>query len=316
MKALVHYQNILNSLFRFGNRQSLEHMDRLWENLQTSGLDTYISRRGLDTIWREVSSQSGVDVANRVKASIEGALGICPLANLQQVRDFAHRHGGNSYEEALEIYSASSISAECIISSSPQSFSPFHLTEISLSQNPDLSFLQDYRVPNSLPILLVGDLSSIWFLVNSLELKRNSTPVNLKQWFQGDRFEHGWYSIEELNIESCVKPASRSRNVRRGKLITLGRSNQKRLESVALIVAVSNPLKEFNVTIELVSGKSGAILPNFLRLEILDADGMCVEQDTANHKSAIVMEIEGEESEPFSVQIRYNGFVHQERFSL
>lgn len=316
MKTLVHYQNILNSLFRFGTRQPLEHMDRLWENLRTSGLDVYISSRGLDTIWREVSSHSGIDVANQVRARIENALRICPPANLQQVREFAHRYGGNSYEEALEIYSAFSISAKCILSSSPQAFRSFNLTEIHLNQNSDLSFLRNYRVPNSLPDLLVGDLSNIWFLANYVGSNSNPASVNLKQWFQGNRFEHSWYPVEELNVKSFVTPAYRSRNVRRGKLIPLGSSNQQGLDSVALIVAVSNPLKEFNVTIELVPAKVGTLLPDFLKLQVLDANGTCVEQEVSNRDSAIVMEIEGEESEPFSVQISHNSFVYQERFSL
>jgi len=316
MKILVHYRNILNSFFQFGTRQPLEHMDRLWENLKTSGLDIYISHRGLETIVREVSSQSGIDVANQVKKRLESALQICLYADLEKARNFAHQHGGNSYEEALEIYSAFSISAEYILSSSPQAFSSFQLEETSLDHNSDLSFLRNYRAPNSLPVLLIGDLSSIWFLENSLDLNRNLTPVNLKQWFQNNRFEHSWYLVEELNVRSCVEPAYRSRHVRRGKLISLGKSNQKGFESVALIVSVNNPSKEFNITIEIVPGTPGALLPDFLQVQILDASGICVEQDIANQKPAILMEIEGEESEPFSIRISHNSFVHQERFSL
>lgn len=316
MKTLVHYQNILNSVFSFGTRQPLEHMDRLWENLRTSGLEVYISSRGLDTVWREVSSHSGIDFANRVRANIEGVLRICPPVSLQQVRDFAHRYGGNSYEEAIEIYSAFSISAQYIFSNSPQAFRSFNLTEIPLSQNPDLSFLRNYRVPNSLPVLLVGDLSNIWFLASYVGSNSNPSSVNLKQWFRGNRFEHSWYPVEELNIEPCVKPAYRFKNVRRGKLISLRSSDQPGLDSVALIVAVSNPLREFNVTIELIPTNVGDILPDFLKLEVFDADGKCVEQEISNRDSAIFMKIEGEESEPFSIQISYKNFVHQENFLL
>jgi hypothetical protein len=316
MKTLVHYQNILNGLFRFGTKQPLEHLDRLWDNLETSGLDIYISSRGLNTICREVYQQGGVEVANLARARIMSIFQICPPVSLEQVRDFAHLHGGNSYEEALEIYSASSISAEFILSNSPQAFSSFNLTEIALTPNVDLSFVHSYRGSRFLPILLVGDLADIWFLANSIGLKRNLESVNLKQWFQGNTFDHSWYPVEELNVNSLAQPAYRSRNVRRGKLITLGLPDQREVESVALIVAVSNPLKEFNVTIELVSSRAGGSLPNCLKLQILDSNGLCVEQDIVNHQDGIVMEIEGEESERFSIQISHNGFMYQENFVI
>lgn len=315
MKTLVHYKTIVNSLFQFGIQQPKEHQDRIWDILETSGLEIYISSRGLDTIYQDVKRQSGFEAANYAKTKFQSSFHVCPPVSFEDARAFGNLHGGNSYEELLEIYSASLISAEFILSNTPQVFSSFNLTEMPLTSGIDLSFIHNHRRANGLPILLVGDFPSIWFLINAIKTKNSPASVNLRHWFQLKTSDPNWHPIGELNIKS-FQPVYRSRQVQRVKLISLKASEQREPESVALIVAVENPLKEFNVTIELVSAKPGGLLPNCLKLQVLNADGVCLEEDTVNHQNAIVMKIEGEESELFSVQINYNRFVHQENFII
>lgn len=316
MRIFVHYLSILNLLLRFSPSQPHEYLDRFWEALRFSDVEIYVSQRGLDTIKREIESYRGVYVASQVLGDLRRVLRVCPYVALEEARKFAHSHGSNSYEEALEVYSAFLVSADIILSDFPNAFLSFGLSRSVLDSKIDLESLRSVKASTSLPLFLLGNFSDVWFIVNSKTVRSGTITPNLSRWFRDNRFEPDWQPIEELLV-SYYRPVHRRKVVRRGKLIPLLNSESVNAEFVALIVSVTNPSHQSNVTVEVVSADMSTCLPDSLSVQILDASGECIEQESAINKPAVIMEIEGEESEAFSVAISYNKTViHRENFVI
>lgn len=316
MRIFAHYLSILNLLLRFSHSQPHEYLDRLWDALKSSEIEMYISQRGLDTIKREVESYRGTYVAGQVVGNLKRVFYVCPFVDLEEVRSFAHSHDSNSYEEALEVYSASLVSADIILSDFPNAFLSFRLDRFILDSKIDIESLKLAKLSTSLPLLLLGSFSDVWFLVNSNTVTTGLVTPNLSRWFRDNRFEPGWQPVEELLI-SYYKPAHRRKIVRRGKLVPLADSEYGHAENVALIISVANPSHQSNITVEVVSTNSQKRLPSSLKIQILDDSENFVEQENAMNKPAILMELEGEQAETFSVVIFYDGIViHQEKFVI
>ncbi|MBE9137644.1 DUF1822 family protein [Nodosilinea sp. LEGE 07088] len=197
------------------------------------------------------------------------------------------------------------------------------------------------------PILLRGDFSDIWLLINAMQgagksdsgqepmspdkttraLKENVANqqkraltnldlVGLSQWFYSSSSEEDWHSPQSIGVQSHVEAVSRSRVFSRAKLIRLTVLGQQDPITVGLIISVGNPSRDFNVTVELVPVNDSLVLPNSLRFQILDAMGACVEEEVAYNTPNIAMQIEGEETETFNILLQYYGFEHRESFVL
>jgi hypothetical protein len=316
MRIFVHYLSVLNLLLRFSPSQPEEYLDRFWDALRLSDIEIYISERGWATIEREIESHGGRSAANQTLVELGKVLRVCPFVDLKDARFFAHSYGSNSYEEALEVYSAFLVSADIILSDLPNAFLSFGLTRFVLDSKTELDYLRSARASTSLPLFLLGNFSDVWFLVNARTVGSGTTKPNLSRWFRDNRFEPGWQPIEELLV-SYYQPTHRRKVIRRGKLISLSNSKYAGADNVALIISVTNPLHQSNITVEIVSTDVNKLLPDALSVGILDASGDCVEQESAMNKTAIKMEIEGEEFEVFSVVICcYKEVFHRENFVI
>lgn len=312
MKVLVHYLAFLHDLVQYGTRPPLEHVDRLWHQLRTSHLEVYISERGLKVIRNELSST----IAHIVIKRIEDVFQVCPHPSQPQLEEAQRSFVGRSYEELVEICSAKLMQIDYILSDVEDAFRSFGLREIELNYDIADTLRRENSSLKSFPALMRGSFSSLWFLDNYLrETSNYSGKITLSQWFKENRFPRNWYPLEAFNVKSYVEPV-RGRNVRRGKLIHLGSPHQQRLNksnSVILVIAVANPQREFNITIELLPSQNNSVLPRHLLFQVLDATNTCVAQEKTDYSTpAIKMEIEGEAGERVSILIQHQGFIHRE----
>jgi|GEM_PF-4704356 len=175
---------------------------------------------------------------------------------------------------------------------------------------------RDQTLPQLLPPPLGATTMTALSSGASLNSLQRSRPTYLGKWFQSGDFGYGWQSLHALDVCPYSEPAFRSRRVSRGKVLPLGLVNQPDINSVALIISVGNPTRDFHVTVELVPAQREVLLPNNLKCKILDATGTCVAVEEADNSPAIVMQIEGEKAEPFSILIQHQGCEHRENFVL
>lgn len=316
MRIFVHYRIILNILLEFGPRQPARQMNRIWKFfLESDSLELFVSDRGMRRICQELDIYVHSLQSAEIKYELERIFRICPPEDLQEVRNFTHMCGGNSYEEGIEIHSAFRISADAILTVFPQDFKTFSLVEIPLNEHVDIDSIKSARVSSRLPPLLIGNLSDLQHIQRAKLSGTPSFPSNLARWFRENRFEKGWQPVEELAIP-YRQTAYRKKNVRRGKLLSIAPGDSSEAWEVALVVTVSNPLHESNVVVEILPAGHSRKLPSLLSLQVLDSNQKCVEQEVAAGKQSVALAIDGEEAEVFSLLICYQNFVHQEKFII
>lgn len=310
MKVLVHYLTFLHDLVQYGTRPPLEHVDRLWHQLRTSHLQVYISERGLNVIRNVLSS----NIAHIVIGRIEDVFEVCPHPSPLQLEEAQRSFVGGDYEELVEICSARLMQIDYILSDIPCAFHSFGLREIQLDRDIVTVLRGENSSLKSFPALMKGNFSSLWFLENYLrETPDYSSKTTLSQWFRENRSARNWHPLEAFNVKSYVETTARSRKFRRGKLIHLGPPHLNNANSVILVIAVANPQREFNVTMEILPSQSNSVLPRNLLCQILDVTDTCVAQEETGYNTpAISMEIEGEAGERVSILIQHQGFIHRE----
>ncbi|MBE7379843.1 MAG: DUF1822 family protein [Leptolyngbya sp. SIO1E4] len=325
MRVLVHFRVLRDTLLNFFETpQPCEQLDRVAEVLKGRNPEVYVSAWGLQSIQRDLAYYcSRPDVPYKVAEMLGQFLQIAPLSEQKKVENLVHLQGTVLSPETFEFHQACEISADAILTGNPRSFSQFNLSVSYLSHQTDLSAIKQVSIISTLPILLVGEFSDLWFLVDSAQkitglvcppqTLHSSQPV-LTQWLRDDWSQLGWYLPKEVPDLFRSRTPCRKKITSRVKLIPIRSGSLKSEETVALSVAIEKRHLTYQVSIELTASIMGYVLPYPLSLKVMDENGKCaIEQSTLN-KTRIQFEIEVKKSEKFSVVIGNRSFKHKEDF--
>jgi hypothetical protein len=163
------------------------------------------------------------------------------------------------------------------------------------------------------------------FIDHLAELKQSSVipQVNLSQWFAGI-FETGWQTVESLLSTPELRPAYAFRSVetlepeatKRAKLIDLGIAENN--QPFMLIVEVSSGSDNLtNIYLKLLPTGDQVHLPAGLEIAILNQSSSVIVAAQARQKdNYIQLQLKGEPTEQFSVQVKLNNASFIENFLI
>lgn len=146
----------------------------------------------------------------------------------------------------------------------------------------------------------------------------SETPQPLSQWFN-NVVAKGWEAAEYL-FKGSAQPTfafrsvrnTPSQNVQRGKWIHLERAQ----DQIALLIELAKtPEPDLDISVQ-VYPERDRILPNDLKLFILDDQGESVMQASARESGSLTCEFSGQPGEQFSVKLKMGEFSLIEAFLI